>query len=309
MTNKLALGIDIGGTNTKLALVTPAGELGEVHRMPTAAHGSDPAPFFARLYDLIDPVLAEADVIGIGVSTHGAIADDRSGPVACNNTPALRGVNMRGLLAERYDLPVILNNDLTAHTLGEYHFGTGQGSRHFMAMAIGTGLGAGIIINGEPLRFVYGNAGDTGRLILEPDGPPDVYGVRGSAEALCGVPGIERLARENYGWNTDARTVISAARVGSDERATAIMAQIGMYLGTTLANLALLFYPDRIALTGGTAAAGEVLRAACQRQFDALLGDYYYTVTGLMDESFRQAEIVLGGGGETGILGAVVELF
>ena len=93
------------------------------------------------------------------------------------------------------------------------------------------------------------------------------------------------------------------------QRASAIMTQIGTYLGTTLANLAVIFFPDRIALTGGTAAAGEVLRAACQRQFDALIGEYYHTITGLSGESFRQAEIVLGVGGETGILGAVVELF
>ena len=306
-----ALGIDIGGSNTKLGLVTLHGELSALRRMPTDAHGNDPGPFLERLLPLVDEVLAKATqpVGGIGVSMHGAIDDERRGPIACNNTPALRGLNMRGLLEERYGLPVVINNDLTAHSLGEYRFGCGQGSRRFMVLAIGTGLGASIIINGEPLRFGHGTAGDTGRLILEPGGPVDVYGVRGSAEALCGVPGIERLARERYGWETTAREVITAAREQSDPRAVSVIQQIGAYLGLTLANFAMIFYPDKVALTGGTAEAGAVLLEACQQRFNELLGDYYRIVTELTHDTIQSVQIVPGRGGETGILGAVVELF
>jgi glucokinase len=307
----LALGIDIGGSNTKLGLVSRAGELSAIRRMPTDARGSDPESFLARFLPLVDEVFAvgEGRVIGLGASMHGAIDAERRGPIACNNTPALRGLNMRGLLEERYGLPVVINNDLTAHSLGEYRFGTGQGSRRFMSLAIGTGLGASIVYDGEPLRFGHGTAGDTGRLILEPGGPLDVYGVRGSAEILCGVPGIERLAREWYGWEASAREVITAARARSDARAAAIMQQIGAYLGLTLANLALIFYPDRIALTGGTAEAGEVLLEAVRRRYAELLGDYHRIVGELTEDAIPRPEIVLGAGGETGILGAVVELF
>ncbi len=307
----LALGIDIGGSNTKLGLVSVRGELSAVRRMPTDARGDDPAPFINRLLPLIDEAMAEAarPVEGIGVSMHGAIDDERRGPIACNNTPALRGFDMRGMLEGRYGLPVVINNDLTAHSLGEYRFGCGRGAQRFMTLAIGTGLGASVIINGEPLRFGHGTAGDTGRLILEPGGPVDVYGVRGSAEALCGVPGVERLARERFGWEASAREVITAARERSDERAVAVIQQIGAWLGFALANLALIFYPDKVALTGGTAEAGAVLLEACRRRFDELLGDYYRIVAGLTHGVIPGVEIVLGGGGETGILGSVVELF
>ncbi|NPV67120.1 MAG: ROK family protein [Anaerolineae bacterium] len=308
--DSLALGIDIGGSNTKMGLVSPEGVLTDVRRMPTEARGSDPGPFLSRFLPLVDEVFAagEGRLIGIGVSMHGAIDEERRGPIACNNTPALRGLNMRGLLEERYGLPVVVNNDLTAHSLGEYRFGTGRGSRRFMALAIGTGLGASIILDGEPLRFGYGTAGDTGRLILDPDGPVDVYGVRGSAEILCGVPGIERLARMHYGRDVPARDVITAARERSDERAVAIIQQIGAYLGFTLANLSMIFYPDKVALTGGTAEAGEVLLEAVRKRFYELLGDYYRIVSELTGGAIRPVEIVLGRGGETGILGAVVEL-
>lgn len=306
-----ALGIDIGGTNTKAGLVTLDGEISHFQKMPTDAHGSDPAPFLARLFDLVDPVFAEAkgSLIGIGVSMHGAQADDRSGPIACNNTPALRGLNMRGTLEQRYGLPVVVNNDLTAHGLAEYRFGSGRGVKRFMCFAIGTGLGAGVILNGEALRFNGGTAGDTGRMIIDPEGEPDVYGARGSAEGLCGVVGIERLARQRYGHDVPAHEVIAAARAGSDPTAVAVIQQIGSYLGLALANLAMVFMPDKIALTGGTAEAGQVLLDAVKTRFESIVGDYHRNIAQLIPD-YDGVEIVLGESrGETGVLGAVVELF
>lgn len=308
----VALGIDIGGSNTKLGLVNARGELRAFRRFPTEARGRDPGPFLDQLFAHADAVMAEAGgaVIGVGVSTHGYIDDARNGPVVCGNTPALAGVNLRGLLAERYRLPAVLNNDLIAHALAEYRFGSGRGVRRFLGVAVGTGLGAGVIINGAPLRYFGGQAGDTGRIILEPGGPTCVYGVSGSAEALCGVPGIERLARERYGRDVPAHAVIAAARAGNDPIAAGVMAQIGAYLGHALAIWSVLFMPERAAITGGTAEAGPVLLEACRRRFGELIGGYHRTVAAMAGETPRDVEIVLGEmRGETGVVGAVVELF
>ncbi|RPI94695.1 MAG: ROK family protein, partial [Chloroflexi bacterium] len=174
----------------------------------------------------------------------------------------------------------------------------------------GTGLGAGVIMNGEPLRFLGGNAGDTGIIILEPDGPPDVYGARGSAEALCGVPGIERLAQAVYGYPVPAHEVIRAAREGSSEQAIRVIQQIGSYLGQTLASLCSIFLPDRVALTGGTAEAGTVLLDACRRRFDSLVADYHRTIADMAPNFYSGVEIVLGEKrSESGMVGAVVEIF
>jgi predicted NBD/HSP70 family sugar kinase len=174
---------------------------------------------------------------------------------------------------------------------------------------IGTGLGAGVVVNGEPLRYVEGTAGDTGRVILDPDGPTDMYGVRGSAEVLCGVRGIEHLAQEQYGHQVAAHEVIQAARQGNDPIATAIMRQIGLYLGQALAMLSPIFLPERIALTGGTTEAGAVLLDACRERFSEIVGDYHRTLAGLAPDYYQEVEIVLGEmRGETGVVGAVVEL-
>ena len=308
----LALGIDIGGTHTKIGLVNPAGEISAFRRIPTDARGSDAGPYLDQLTTAARAALAEADesIIGVGLSAHGHWDDARRTSVLCENTPALQGLEMAKILEDAFGLPVVINNDLTAHALAEYVYGSGAGVRRFMVMAIGTGLGVGVIVNGEPLRYIEGTPGDSGRLILEPDGPPDVLGVRGSAEGLCGVAGIERLAVERYGRALPAYEVIRAARAGDDPLATAIMMQIGTYLGRALALLSPVFLPNKIALTGGTTEAGPVLLDAVRAQFNAWVGDYHRTLAREAPDYYSEIEIVIGEmRGETGVVGAVVELF
>jgi glucokinase len=308
----LAAGIDIGGSYTKIGLVSVEGEVFAFRRIMTAARGNDAGPFLADVVGHVRELCAEAVTppVGIGISTHGYIDAARLGPIVCANTPALRGVNLRGLFETGFGLPVVVNNDLTAHSLAEYHYGSGRGARRFLCMAMGTGLGAGVIFNGQALRFIGGKAGDTGRVIVEPDGPPDVYGARGSAEALCGLPGIERLARQVYGHPVAAHDVIGAAREGTDPRAVQVMQQIGAYLGHALATLCSIYLPDRVALTGGTAEAGAVLLEACRRRFDELVADYHRALAEFAPDFYSGVEIVLGEmRGETGMVGAVVEIF
>ncbi|MCP4167768.1 MAG: ROK family protein [Chloroflexi bacterium] len=306
-----ALGIDIGGTGTKLGHVDAEGRVHNPRSFPTDAKGTDPCLFLKRLHEHAGVLLDHKNrhIIGIGVSAHGRIDDERRGPIACQSTPALRGLNLRGWLQKEFDLPVVLNNDLTAHALAEYQYGSGCGAQRFLALAVGTGLGAGVIIHGEPLRFLGGTAGDAGRIILEPGGPEDAYGVKGSAEALCGVPAIERLALQRYGRATTAREVITAAREGRDAIAVEIIQEIGGYLGMVLAILSAIFVPERIALTGGTSTAGTVLQQACQRVFDEMMAVYYRQVADLTGGPHEGVDIVLGETGSmAGVLGAVVEL-
>lgn len=306
------LGIDIGGTHTKLGLVRPDGSLTAVTRIPTDAHGHDPEPFFGRLFTAVDALIPAAgnDLLGIGISSHGEVDRERRRPVLAGNTPALRNVDLRGAVERRCGLPVVMNNDLTAHALGEYFFGCGQPIERFMCMAIGTGLGAALIVDGQPLIIDGGNSGNTGLIILEPDAPRGRNGIRGSAEDLCGVPGIERLALARYSRAVPAHDVIAAARAGGDPIAEGIMKQVGAWLGHTLASLSVIFYPHRIALTGGTASAGAVLLDACRARFDDLAGDFFRDLAANTGGTFHDVEIVLGeGGADTGILGAAVELF
>jgi glucokinase len=309
--DQVALGIDIGGTNTKMAVVSRTGLVTLPSTMPTDAYGTSPEPFLKRLYALIDAVLATVptNIIGIGVSMHGELDDEMRGTVLGLNTPALCGVDMLGLLSERYQTRVIINNDLTAHTLGEYYFGCGQGVKRFMCLAVGTGLGAGVLVDGKPLLIDGGNSGNTGLVVIDPDAPLGVNGMKGSAEDLCGVSGIERLALAHYGRTVAAHEVIAAARLGTDTIAVDIMRQIGRYLGQTLATLSVIFYPHKIALTGGTTTGGDALLLACRERFDELAGGFFRQIVTLPKSHYQMPEIVLGeGGAESGILGATAEL-
>ncbi|MBK8019917.1 MAG: ROK family protein [Chloroflexi bacterium] len=308
----IVLGIDIGGTSTKLGLVQPDGAIRSSGKVPTDAHGSDPAPFFERLFAATDPLVEAAGeaLIGIGISAHGEVDRERRRPIIAGNTPALRNVDVRGAIERRYGQPVVMNNDLVAHGLGEYFFGCGHGIERFMCMALGTGLGAAMFVDGKPLIIDGGNSGNTGLIILDPNGRRDSNGIQGSAEGLIGVPGIERLASERYGRAVKAHEVIAAARAGTDPVAADVMAQVGRWIGQTLASLSVIFYPHRVALTGGTAHAGPVLLDACRAEFDRLVGDFFRDLAANTGGHFKDVEIVLGeGGGETGLLGAVVEVF
>ena len=152
--SQTALGIDIGGTYTKVGLINQKGEITDFHRFPTQANEDTPQPFLDRLSSHVHPLLesVQGKCVGIGISTHGYIDDDRRGPIVCRNTPSLKGFNLRGWGENEFKMCTLINNDLIAHALAEYYFGSGKGTRRFMCMAIGTGFGVGVINNGHPLR-------------------------------------------------------------------------------------------------------------------------------------------------------------
>ena len=110
MNDPTVLGIDIGGTNTKLGLVAPDGAIRSSARIPTDAQGDNPEPFFSRLFPAMDALVAEAgaDLIGIGISSHGEVDRERRRPIIAGSTPALRGVDLRGRVEARCaGLPVV----------------------------------------------------------------------------------------------------------------------------------------------------------------------------------------------------------
>jgi len=308
---RTALGVDIGGTNTKVGLVDVNGEVNFFNSFPTQAQGKDPNPFLVQMCESIGDILdsTSTKVSGIGICTHGYIDDERRGPIISESTPAIRGVDLHDWLHDKFHLPVKVSNDLTSHAMAEYYFGCGRGTRRFMTMAVGTGIGVGVVIDGKPLRFVGGTTGDTGRIILQPGGPKCIYGVSGSAEALCGTANIERKAALCYREKVSAHQVIKAARDGTDLIAIDIIQQIGSYLGWVIASLSAIFLPEKVALTGGTSEAGNVLLEACRKRFDEMVGDYHFTLARLSGGYHQGVEIVLSQyRGESGIVGSVVEL-
>lgn len=291
MLGKSAIGIDIGGTYTKLGLVVQDASVSHLVRIPTAAH-QEPLPYLQRLAERIEALLPEAPA-GLGISLPGLHAPDRRSLVFNPNTPALVGIDFQAYF-ERFGLPVSIETDLNAPAVAENLLGCGRGSRRFLAATMGTGAGAGVIMDGQVLRFTGNNCGDTGHVILEPDGPECTAGCRGCAEALVTIAAIERAARlRGLSSTISAKDVIQAARAG-DPPAVEIMRGVGRRCGQWLASLTPIFLPDRIALCGGVAEAGLPLLEACRERFYSLAG-----------KNYAQCEIVLGDFRElAGVIGA-----
>jgi glucokinase len=291
--------------------VNKAGEIFYFHEFSTQIEPDSPQVFIDTLLAEIHHILRQArrPVIGIGITFLGWINEARTGPYFCMNAPALHNFNFKALIEDEFDCPVVVHDDVTAHTLAEFTFGVGRGCRRFMCLAMGTGLGAGMIVDGTPLQFTGGCAGDTGHILLRPGGPECTAGCKGCAEALIGVAGIERLAREKYHAPKNTFEIIQGSSTGSDPVAISVMRDIGEYTGELLASLFPIFVPDRIALTGGTTKAGEALLESTREKFESLMGGYCRSYAHISGNHFSKDKIVFGElKGETGVIGAVVDL-
>ena len=249
MDSEFAIGIDVGATNTKIGLVDASGELLEHHVIPSDLQSHDPALFLNASGAIVAQFLSQRVVKGIGISLCSIINEEKTGVLLSVNAPALAGLNVRQAFEDRFSLPVQISNDVGAFALAESRFGAGKGIRRVLCLGLGTGLAIAAVIDGRILETWGGISADAARMVLEPDA--DVRckaGVRGSAEALCGVANIERLAHLAYRRDdVSAREVIEASRAG-DALAGQVMAQIGEHAGHLLALLSPIFFPSAFSL-------------------------------------------------------------
>jgi glucokinase len=254
---RLAGAIDIGGTRTKLGIVAEDGRIVERATIATSPAGQ-PGPLVDAIALVLRPLLDAAaakgrPVSGLGVSVAGFLDGARGTMVGNANLPALCGFPLRATLEERFDLTCRLEVDSNASTVAEYRFGAGRGSARLLGVTVGTGLGGGVIIDGQLLRYTGACAGDLGHIILDPRGPQCTCGGRGCLEAL-----VASAAVSERGGARAVRDVIASARRG-ERLALDALAETGRWLGLGLASLSPLFAPDTIVVGGGIAAAGELL--------------------------------------------------
>ena len=301
------MGVDIGGSYTKVALVQQDGAILRTEQLPTGSHTGQ-AAYLNRLIGLLREMLAgSAGVKGIGLALPGLLTPDRHTITFNPNTPGLVGIDFYELL-EPLGCPLAFEQDLNVPALAEYHLGAARGSRRLMSASIGTGLGAAVILDNELLRFSGNTVGDSGHIILDPEGPTCPVGCHGCGEALISAAAIERSALQRLddprserlkaamtGNSIAARDVINACQDG-DPLAVEIITDTGNWLGQWLASLAPIFIPDTIVLCGGISEAGEPLRTAAEQRFRSLAGPEY-----------TQCEISLGiFKGMAGVIGAAI---
>jgi glucokinase len=277
--------VDIGGSWTKAAVVNASGELAFGDSIPTKP---SPEFYFDQLCGLLERTIGAAQsaglqLAGIGVAVAGFLDDERERLVYNSNLAWLEGFALRRPLRSRFELPVELEVDSNAAAMGEWCFGSGGGSRRFLCVTSGTGLGVGMVIDGAPLRFAYGCLGDVGHIIVQHDGPLCTCGGRGCAEIMVSAPAVAQRFQERRGLDAEVslRDVIESAR-GGDQAAAGLLDETGEWLGVAIASMASTFFPDHIAVAGGLSEAGDLLMGAVKLAFDKHAGRFARSQTTLL---------------------------
>ncbi|HET9775191.1 MAG TPA: ROK family protein [Gemmatimonadaceae bacterium] len=254
---RVAGAIDIGGTSTKIGIVAADGSIVMRDRVPTSL-GGDPSGVVHAIRLAFGAMMEKATgpgyaIEGVGVSVAGFLTPDHSAMVHNPNLPMLRDFPLRRALTESLDMECRLEVDSNASTVAEYQHGAGRGAQRLLGIVIGTGVGGGVIIDRQLLRFTGECSGDIGHVIVDPNGRLCTCGARGCLEAMVNTTALMDLA-----GGAPVRETVTAAREG-DPAARKILAQAGEWVGLGLASLSPIFSPDRIVVGGGIAAAGDAL--------------------------------------------------
>ena len=257
---QFALGVDIGATNTKVALVSAAGEVAAIETFLTGPE--NPGRLVESVRDAASRCRKAAPILGTGIAVAGFINSEHDRLSYNPNLEWLVGFPLRAAMAEALSTAVVLEVDSNASTLAEYRFGAGRGSRRFLCLVAGTGLGVGVTIDGMLVRFMGECVGDAGHVVVDPNGPECPCGGRGCAEAVVAERNIVRNAQSG----ATLREVMESARQGN-RRAGDELAAAGRALGVAMASLSQIFFPDCIALAGGLAEAEDLVLPHAEASF------------------------------------------
>ncbi|MDG5815830.1 ROK family protein [Chitinispirillales bacterium ANBcel5] len=274
---KVAIGIDLGGTNLKGIILTEKGESKHVTRIPTEAEKGG-ARVMENILTLIGMLVEKNggtdSILGVGIGTPGFIDQDGLMLGGAENLPGWKGTQVFAPIMEKYGLKATGGNDVTVTALAELRFGAGKGVKNMVCFALGTGIGGGIALGGKLYKGSHGMAGELGHIVVETNGLQCNCGQKGCVERYASATGIVNLAKSlctDPGVTTpfaeelrkDPSQVTSKmvydyvakndyAAVSVHKTATDMLARA---VGITLNSLA----PDRVVLGGGVMMAGDVI--------------------------------------------------
>ncbi len=268
------IGIDVGGTNVKIALVDDKGSIIYSNSVPTRAEMGYEYTV-NNIKQAIRDLMTESkvtDIEGIGFDFPGQI-DYKNGVVRlAPNIPGWVNVPIAQIIEDEFKIPTRIDNDVHCAALGELKYGAGRGCENFICMTVGTGIGSGIVINGKLVRGASNAAGELGHIKLQMhDGPLCGCGDYGCLEAFASAPAIVAMA-EDYikggkstkyremanGGDITAFIVAEAAKQG-DPVAKRIFTIMGERIGFGLSSVVNLLNPEKIIVGGGVADAGDIL--------------------------------------------------
>ncbi len=271
MADAAVIGIDLGGTNLRVAGVSAAGAVLASHREETAAR-QGPEAVIERIAAAVLRVAAALTsdgfvVRGVALGAPGIISSSSGSVVSSPNLPGWQDVPLRDRVAAAVGLPVLLENDANAAAYGEYWLGAGQGCESMVLLTLGTGVGGGLVLGGDLWRGAEGMAGEVGHLTVDPTGRTCRCGNTGCLEVYASATGIAERYRELSGSEegTSAQVLHERARDG-DPNARQAFREAGRALGVVFASLVNLLNPERIVLGGGVLPAWDFFMPAAEQE-------------------------------------------
>ncbi len=311
MSQQLAVGIDIGGTNTKFGIVDRRGNILCQDRMSTKAH-EEVTMFLAELHQrltkLIEQVGGIENIKGIGVGAPNG--NYYTGNIEYAPNLRWKGIiPLAQMLEELFGLPTVLTNDANAAALGEMTYGTARGMKDFITITLGTGVGSGIVANGQLIYGHDGFAGELGHVIVIPGGRlHHGTGAHGSLEAYASATGVtntalellearpdeQSLLRNHTAEEIDSKMIYEAAIKG-DKLAIEIYEYTGKVLGEALANFVMFSSPEAIVLFGGLTQAGDLIMRPVREHMEKNLLPIFQNKVKLLFSELKESDAAILG--------------
>jgi glucokinase len=267
------IGIDVGGTKVLGGVVTDSGEILTTLRKATPAQGG--RALIECIASVARELMADNNVTAVGISAAGFISSDRRTVLATPNISNWNGIDIIEQLADLLGVPIVVENDANAAIWGEFKFGAGKGLKNLIALTLGTGVGGGIIANGQLYRGAFGIGAELGHIRLIPNGQACGCGARGCLEQYASGTALLRIAREVVASNPkDSQALLSlgdgtldglkgehltTAALDEDVLAISIFNTLGDYLGAGIASLCAVLDPSHVIIGGGVIEAGELI--------------------------------------------------
>lgn len=313
LSKKWIVGVDLGGTTTKLAFITTDGEIVHKWEIPTD-NTNEGQKITVNIANAIDEKLVEHNqtknnILGIGMGAPGPVNYEAGIVLNVVNLGWPDQYPLKDRLEAATSLPAAIENDANCAALGEMWIGAGDGAKDLVCVTLGTGVGGGVIVDGKVVQGINGAAGEIGHITAIPSGgAPCNCGKTGCLETVASATGIVRLARielakgrkgklsEKLAENGSitAKDVFDAAR-NHDEVAQSVLDEISFHLGFVLANIANTLNPEKIVLGGGVSKAGDIL-------LDPVISHFEKFAFSAVRDSTKLALATLGN--DAGVLGA-----
>lgn len=310
LSNEYAIGIDIGGTNTKYGLVNHRGEILEKGELSTDAYPTIES-FIDGLYNELNPIINSKSTRGLvkGIGIGAPNGNYYNGTIEYAPNLHWKGViPVTKLITTKFRLPSSLTNDANAAAVGEMNYGAARGMKDFIMITLGTGVGSGIVANGHLIYGHDGFAGELGHTTIRPGGRKH-WGTNmyGSLETYCSATGIAITAREMLEQSEeksllhnfepdkiDAKKVFDCAIQG-DKLASEVYRFTGQILGEALANFIMFSSPEAIVLFGGVIKAGDLIMLPTKEHMEKNLLPIFQNKVKLIFSELKEADAAILG--------------